>query len=209
MRVVWYFDFISPYAYFASLRLDRLPASAQLVYRPVLFAALLNHWEQKGPAEIAPKRVWTYRACVWHAQQHGIAFRLPAAHPFNPLPYLRLCLAAGVTPGAVRLIFDALWTTGCDPADASVVQHLAAQLNVDVDRLGDRTVKDALRTGTEDALQAGVFGVPTLQIGGELFWGNDALEFAATYLTDPTLLDSSEMRRAALLPVGVARFGST
>lgn len=205
MSAFWYFDFISPFAYFACLRLGRLPASLQLVYRPVLFAGLLNHWGQKGPAEIVPKRVWTYRACVWHAHQHGIAFRFPAVHPFNPLPYLRLCVAAGTTPQAVRVIFDALWTTGCDPAEASVIQALTARLDVDPKRLHDATVKDALRAATQEAASSGVFGVPTLRLGEALFWGDDALDFALAYLADPTLLDAPEMQRASRLPVGVSR----
>lgn len=209
MRVQWYFDFISPYAYFSSLRLGQLPAGTELDYRPVLLAGLLNYWGQKGPAELAPKRVWTYRACLWHAQRHGIAFRLPAAHPFNPLPYLRLCVAAGVTPQSVRTVFDALWTTGCDPADAAVVRQLAERLHVDMGRLADVQIKDALRSGTQDAIQAGVFGVPTLQIGAELFWGNDAFEFATAYLADPAVLAADELQRAATLPVGVARPGAT
>ncbi|MET0986425.1 MAG: 2-hydroxychromene-2-carboxylate isomerase [Steroidobacteraceae bacterium] len=208
MRVQWYFDFISPYSYFASLSLQRLPASVEVVYRPVLFAGLLSHWGQKGPAEIASKRLWTYRSCVWHARQHGIAFRMPAAHPFNPLPYLRLCVSAGVTPASVRTLFDALWTTGCDPADAGVLKALAERLQVDLDRLADPTVKESLRVSTDEAVQAGVFGVPTLRIGQELFWGNDGLDLALAYLGDPTLFDSPEMRRAAHVPVGVARPGT-
>lgn len=208
MRVQWYFDFISPYAYFASLSLQRLPASVEVVYRPVLFAGLLNHWGQKGPAEIAPKRLWTYRSCVWHARQQGIAFRMPAVHPFNPLPYLRLCLAAGVTATSVRTLFDALWTTGSDPADAGMLEALAARLRVDPARLADPTVKELLRESTQEATQAGVFGVPTLRIGQELFWGNEGLDLALAYLADPTLFDGAEMQRAAHIPVGVARPGT-
>jgi hypothetical protein len=93
----WYFDFISPYAYLGLMRLRELPQDLEIRYRPVLFAGLLNHWEQKGPAEIAPKRSWTYRSCTWWASAHGIPFRFPAAHPFNSLPYLRLAIAAGST----------------------------------------------------------------------------------------------------------------
>jgi 2-hydroxychromene-2-carboxylate isomerase len=208
MRATWYFDFISPYAYFASLRLPQLPGDIDLEYRPVLLAALLNHWGQKGPAEIAPKRVWTYRACVWHAQRQGIAFRLPAAHPFNPLPYLRLCFAAGVTLHSIRTIFEALWTTGCDPADQNVLRRLTEQLGVDVGRLAEPSVKEALRASTEEAVQAGVFGVPTLRIGDELFWGDDGLPFALAYLENPALFDSEEMKRAVTLPIGVVRSGA-
>src|SRR5262245_46260764 len=100
----WYFDFISPYAYIASHGLGEL-GEVRIRYRPVLFAALLKIWNNKGPAEIAPKRQWTYRWCTWNASRLGIPFRFPAAHPFNPLPWLRLSIAAGNTPEAVRRIF--------------------------------------------------------------------------------------------------------
>ena len=70
----WYFDFISPYAYFAFLRLDELPPGIEVRLRPLLFAGLLNHWGQKGPAEVGPKRVWTYRSCLWQARQDGVPF---------------------------------------------------------------------------------------------------------------------------------------
>ena len=154
--VDWYFDFISPYAYFGWPLLKGLPAEAEVRYQPILLAGLLNHWGQKGPAEIPPKRVWTYRACVWWAKQHGVPFRMPAAHPFNSLPYLRLCIAAGNTPTAIQTIFEALWTTGADPADPGTLAALVAQLGVPPERLAEAGVKEALRANTAEAVQRGV-----------------------------------------------------
>lgn len=201
----WYFDFISPFAYIGLARLGRLSQKLDVRYRPVLFAGLLNHWEQKGPAEIAPKRVWTYRWCTWWAAQQGIAFRSPAVHPFNPLPYLRLAVASGNTPRAIRLIFEAIWTTGADPADEQAFAELARSLDVDPLRLGDQAIKDALRLETDQAVSRGVFGVPTLIVDGELFWGADAMDFVEAYLDDPGIIATDEMKRAATLPVGASR----
>jgi 2-hydroxychromene-2-carboxylate isomerase len=208
VSVTWYFDFISPYAYFGSLSLNRLPAGTALSYQPVLFAGLLNHWGQKGPAEIPPKRVWTYRSCIWWAEQHAVPFRMPAAHPFNSLPYLRLCIAAGATARAVHTIFAALWTTGVDAADPAVLQQLAQELQIDAAQLLDAELKRSLRVATDRAVTHGVFGVPTLRVEDELFWGNDAVDFATAYLTNPGVLATPEMQRAAALPVGAARPGS-
>ena len=206
--VVWHFDFVSPYAYFGLHALVRLPESIQLQYRPILFAGLLKHWGQKGPAEIAPKRKWTYRACIWHARRNQIPFRMPAAHPFNSLAFLRLAIAAGNTPAAIQTIFRALWTTGANPADQSVIERLANQLSVPLERLADSRVKDELRENTERAVQSGVFGVPSLQIGDEVFWGSDAAEFATAYLENPGILDE-QMQHADTLPIGASRPGST
>src|ERR1700722_13810178 len=164
--VVWHFDFISPYAYLGLHALRRLPEGTQIQYRPVLFAGLLNHFGQKGPAEIAPKRKWTYRSCLWLARQNQIPFRMPAAHPFNPLGFLRLAVAAGSTPAAIEIIFRTLWTTGLNPGDALIIEGLAGQLGVPMERLSDARVKDELRENTESAAQSGVFGVPSLSVGG-------------------------------------------
>jgi 2-hydroxychromene-2-carboxylate isomerase len=205
-RVSWYFDFISPYAYFGLHTLERLGvAEAEIDYQPVLLAALLNHWGQKGPAEIPSKRIWTYRACIWWARQNNIPFRVPSPHPFNPLPYLRLCIAAGNSAQAIRTIFDGLWTSGVDPADPGAIASLAASLNVPLERITEPGVKSALRESTERAVQKGVFGVPTFAIDGHLFWGDDSVEFAAAYLRDPAIMQTREMKLIDTLPIGVSR----
>ena len=105
---LWYFDFVSPFAYICLHRLKELPADLRIEYRPVLFAGLLGHWGQKGPAEIASKRRYTYRWCNWWAQRLAIPFRFPAGHPFNPLHHLRLAIACGSTPEVVRRKNDEL-----------------------------------------------------------------------------------------------------
>ena len=205
-NAVWYFDVISPFAYLHLTRFRELPEDLAITYKPVLFAGLLNHWGQKGPAEIPSKRRWTYRACQFWADSHGVPFRFPAGHPFNPLHYQRLILACGSTPESVRRVFDYVWTTGADPADEKGFAALARSLGIgDLAALGSPEVKDALRRNTEEAAAAGVFGVPTFLMNGEIFWGNDSVEFFKACLADPTILASAEMRRIAALPISAAR----
>ena len=199
----WYFDFVSPYSYLALHRLREF--SEPLVYKPVLFAGLLNHWGQKGPAEIPAKRRWTYRSCVWEAKRLGVPFRFPAAHPFNPLPHLRLALAVGCTPQAVKTIFDFVWTTGEDAADAARFEKLCQQLGADPSQRPQ--VKDLLRKNTDEAMARGVFGVPSFVIDGEVFWGADSVEFAKAFLADPRVLDNDETRRLDALPASAIRRG--
>lgn len=200
-----YFDFVSPYSYIAFKRLHELPQGLSVELKPVLFAALLDHFGQKGPAEVPVKRRWTYRWCTWWAKSLGIPFRFPASHPFNPLHHLRLAIAAGTTPDAVGRIFDAIWTTGAEAADPKAFAALAQALGVDAARLGAPEVKDALRRNTEEAAAHGVFGVPTFEADGELFWGADAIGFVNAFLADPSVLGNDEMRRVDALPVGAAR----
>jgi 2-hydroxychromene-2-carboxylate isomerase len=203
--LTFYFDFVSPYSYIAFKRLHELPAGVEVRLEPVLFAGLLGHFGNKGPAEIPEKRRWTYRWCTWWAGELGIPFRFPASHPFNPLHHLRLALAAGPSRENVGRIFDAIWTTGAEASDAAAFTRLLEQLGVDPARVAAPEVKAALKTNTESAAARGVFGVPTYEVDGERFWGADALGFVQAFLADPAALRNEEMRRADGLPVGAAR----
>ncbi len=204
-HVDWYFDFISPYSYLCLHRFKELPGGVSLRMRPVLFAGLLNHFGQKGPAEVPAKRLWTYRWCTWWAKELGLPFRFPALHPFNSLHHLRLSLAAGGTEKAIRAIFDDLWTTGADASDPARFRALASSLEVSEARLAAQGVKDALRRNGDDAIAQGVFGVPSFVADGEVFWGADSIDFLNAFLADPAVLRNDEMKRVANLPVGAAR----
>ena len=81
----------------------------------------------------------------------------------------------------------------------------AGRARYPAEALESDATKAALRANTDAAIAAGVYGVPTLSIGGELFWGNDAFDFALAALHDPTLLQDDEMVRVTELPVGLQR----
>ncbi len=183
----WYFDFISPYAYLQAQRLQKLRESCELESRPVLLAALLSHWGQLGPAEIAPKREFTYRQVRWLARRQGVALEIPEAHPFNPLKLLRLAIHLGGSDEVVRRLFEFVWRDGHIPENEAAWRALTTELGVvNVDEAIARDeIKRALRANTEAAIAAGVFGVPTIAIDGQLFWGNDATDMARDYLSDP------------------------
>ena len=186
--------------------MHRLPElHADIDFKPVLFAGLLQHWGQKGPAEISVKRKWTYRWCTWWAAELGIPFRFPAEHPFNPLQHLRLALACESRPEAVKRIFDSLWMSGGNAGDPARFQALCRELNVDPAALVDEQIKSLLRRNTEHAVARGVFGVPSFVVDGEVFGGADAVDFVKAFLKDRSLLSSDEMRRLDDLPVGAAR----
>jgi 2-hydroxychromene-2-carboxylate isomerase len=201
VSIDWYFDFVSPYSYIALHRLPELPVP--VTCRPVLFAGLLNHWGQKGPAEIPAKRKWTYRWCTWWAASLGIPFRFPAAHPFNPLPHLRLALACDSRLDAVKRIFASLWMSGAHADDPERFAALCRELGVESSRLVE--FKDRLRENTEEAASHGVFGVPSFVVDGEVFWGADAIDFLKAFLKDRVVLQNDEMRRVDSLPVAATR----
>ncbi len=204
-RLRWYFDFVSPFAWLHWPKVRALKAERPVECVPILFAAVLDARGQKGPAEIPGKREFTYRHALWLARREGVPMRFPPAHPFNPVAALRLCIAAGITDQAIDAIFRWIWAEGRPGDGAGALAPLCARLEVAPERLSDPAVKQALRDGTQTALRAGVFGVPTLEMRGNLFWGNDAHDFALAALRDPALLDDAEMRRLGELPVGARR----
>ena len=203
----WYFDFLSPFSYLQLAEFDRLPPDLEVTYRPVLFAGLLAHWEHKGPAEIPAKRVQTYRWCHWYAARHGIPFRMPPAHPFNPLRPLRLAVAQDAEPALIRALFDAIWAEGRDLSQDEEWQALTGRLGIaDADETIARPeVKEVLRQGTQEAAERGVFGIPTFVIGDEVFWGLDTTDLVLDYLNDPNMLKTGEYARISDLPVAQAR----
>jgi 2-hydroxychromene-2-carboxylate isomerase len=207
MIVDWYFDFVSPFAYLQSERLSSLPARMSVRYRPVLFAALLDAHGQKGPAEIARKRTFTYRFVVWQARKLGIPIKFPHEHPFNPLALLRLAIACDCAPDAVHRIFRFVWRDGRLPDLPIEWAELTHDLRIpDAEaRIASPEVKDALRRNTDEAIARGVFGVPTIAVGDELFWGVDATGMAADYVMAGCRYDDPEYGRVASLPVGASR----
>ena len=209
-HITVYLDFISPYAYLA---FEKLPQALEGIsyaahYKPVLFASFLKHHGQLGPAEIAPKRDWTYRQVQWLAHANGVPLDLPAAHPFNPLALLRLAVACSDDGQPNRYIVETLfhhvWRGGADAADAQRLAALAEHLNPQQD-VGSDPLKQQLRANTEEALSRGVFGVPAFAVDDQLFWGLDALPMLRAYLQGDPWFDGPQWRDVAALPVGIRR----
>lgn len=211
-RIDFWFDSLSPYAWMA---FDRLPdllegLSVEVVYRPLVLGGLLAHWGTKGPAEVAPKRDWTYRQVLWLAQRQGTPLQLPQPHPFNSLALQRLALAsvpAGGTPNrrTVELLFRHVWCRGS--ADPNEPEALAALVQAvgPVRSPQDDAVKAELRDATAQAAAAGIFGVPTLVHAGRAFFGQDALPMLRAALDGEAWFSGPEWDRAAQQPPGLAR----
>lgn len=208
--IYFYFDFISPYAW---LGFDALPRalegiSHRVVHRPVLFAAMLKHHGQLGPAEIPTKRDWTYRQVLWLAHQQGTPLQLPAFHPFNPLGLLRLATACDADGEPSRFvcekIFRHVWCSGLDAGDTTRLAALTVQLNPQHDP-DSPTVKQRLQAHSHKVTAAGVFGVPSFVVDGKVFWGQDALPMLRAYLQGDPWFDGPDWQAPALCGVGVRR----
>ncbi len=206
-HLTFWFDVISPYAYLAFKQLPQAleGLSYSVDYKPVLFAGLLEHWGQKGPAEIAPKRDWTYRQVSWLAKQQGLTLEAPAVHPFNPLPLLRLIVAAGANRRTAEACFDHVWQGGADASDPARLQALLQAVAPLRDPQA-QDVKDELRDQTRHAIERGIFGVPTIECEGKHFFGVDGLPMLAAALRgDPWFSAKGPWDQAGQRPVGVQR----
>jgi 2-hydroxychromene-2-carboxylate isomerase len=181
-QVIFHFDVVSPFAYLAFEQLPEALAGISHVveYRPVLFAGLLKAWGHKGPAEIPAKQAWTYRQVDWLAARAGVPLQLTRPHPYNPLALLRLALAcdeAGRLPNrrVVEAVMHHAWRGGgADPNDPARLAALTAELQPLRDPQSE-AVKAEPKALTEAAIAQGLFGVPSFQAGGRLYWGLDAL----------------------------------
>ena len=211
--LTFWFDPISPYA---CLAFEHLPQALEgcsytVDYRPVLFAGLLGHWGQLGPAEIEPKRAWTFRQVAWHAHRLGIPMDMPAQHPFNPLALLRLGLASAPPAGlpnrrVVELLMRHAWRGGADANDPARLRALHEAVAPQRDPASE-AVKAELRAHTEVAIEHGVFGVPTFELDGRLFWGLDALPMLRAALQADPWFEGPAWDAAAVAPPGVVRGG--
>jgi 2-hydroxychromene-2-carboxylate isomerase len=206
-KLTWYFDFISPFAYLQWHQLKQLPKEIIVEPQPILFAGLLNHWRNVGPAEIAPKRLFTYEHVTWRARKMEIAFQMPPAHPFNPLKALRLCIAAGTTPKAIDNIFQTIWGAGKCFEDSNVLSECSAALGIEnpEQAIAQPHVKQQLIDNTNNAAQHDIFGVPSSRIDGRNFWGLDAFDMLLDYLSNPEWFQSESMKKLHNYPIGIQR----
>jgi 2-hydroxychromene-2-carboxylate isomerase len=194
----FYFDFLSPFAFFAWRELGPLCDKYQLELRahPVVFGKLLDHWGQLGPAEIIPKRDWVSRYCLRYAGLHGFEYNPPKYHPFNPLPALRLSLtevSSGQQLAVIDALFHAGWTQGEDLGELDNLIAILGRSGIDAEgfaeKITEQAVKDALISETSSAIARGVFGVPTMIVCDQLFWGNDQFEHIVLLLEGKDPLD--------------------
>jgi len=190
IRVTFYFDPVSPYAWLASKALGRIEdIGGEIAFQPVLFAGLLNAHGTKGPAEVEAKRRYIFRDVMREATRAGLPFRAPPGHPFNPLQALRMCLAvheAGPRRRFSLAVMAAAWEQGLDIGEVAVLKKVAGECGIDGEALAAQarqaSIKVQLAADTELAIADGVFGVPTFKVGNELFWGADRVHSLLRYL---------------------------
>jgi 2-hydroxychromene-2-carboxylate isomerase len=198
----WYFDYLSPYPYLQLARFHEIPKTVKINPKPVVFAALLNHWGHKGPAEIPAKARQTYLYTHWLAEKRGIPFVGPARHPFNPLPLMRLTLHLGADLQTIRTIYNHIWGEGQDGQSDESLSILAEKLGVtDLETaINNQDIKPQLRANTDEAIARGVYGVPTFFVDEQLFWGDDVTDMFIEFVENPDLFEQAIEKTLHITP---------
>lgn len=216
--VTLYFDPVSPYVWLACDAIAQVEAAgAEVSLQPVLFAGLLHAHGQKGPAEIAAKRDYTFRDVMRQAARQGRRFRGPPGHPFNPLLALRMCTAIATTMPQTALrrfalaLIAACWERGADISDRATLVGIADACALDglalAEAAADPAIKERLAAATAQAIADGVFGVPTFRAGDELFWGADRIDTLRWHLQGHRIDDTLLQEFLARPPLAQRRMG--
>jgi 2-hydroxychromene-2-carboxylate isomerase len=200
----FYFDYESPNAYLAWTQLPTLAESHGCIIEPapILYAGLLDAHGQLGPGEVPAKGRWMSKNVLRKAAILGIPLNPPAFMPFNPLLALRTTLVAagqGEERTLIRALFEAVWVRGLHVSEPAIVERVADEIGLHggalVRQAQTPEIKADLRRRTDEAVSRGVFGVPSMEVDGELFWGYDDFPYLESFLAGKDPLDSREWQK--------------
>lgn len=201
-RLEYHYDFVCPFAFLASLEVERVAKErgATLEYCPMLLGGVFKAigapnvpMEKMGEE----KREWVAKDLSRAARRSGVTLNPPPNHPRRTVLALRAAIATGALARATRALFDAYWLRGEDLEDASRVEAVLDAAGLEgrksVAAASTDAIKDELRTRTERAVALGIFGAPSFRVtgprGSELFYGRDRLAFVARALTPPQTVE--------------------
>lgn len=197
--VVFYFDYLSPYSFLASQRWPAFPELRGARCQPVVFGSILSHYGAKGPGEIPIRRRHGLADVLLLAAFHRIPFRGPPRHPFNSIYALRSTLAVEDPErrhALVRRYFRAAWSEGRDLEDTDVLRACLRDVGIEQDpeaAASDSRVRRTLKTETKRFIERGGFGVPTFEVNGFFFFGQDRMELAAASARGELTLDEAAL----------------
>ena len=210
----FHFDFVSPYAYLAWTQIHALADrhGCTVRSRPTLFAALLNNSGARGPAEIPLRRLYMIKDVLRTARRIGVPLEPPPTHPFNPLLALRVAsldMPEDVRRRVIDALYRAAWAGGGGVESPDLVARALADTGCDVDDVlaaaAEPDAKRRLRGTTDAAIAAGIFGVPTVNVAGELFWGFDALPNLERFLDGKDPISAADIERFLVIRPSATR----
>jgi 2-hydroxychromene-2-carboxylate isomerase len=194
-RLEYFFDYVSPFSYLADSQLPAIAerTGAEIVYRPFFLAGVMQAAKNSPPITVPNKGKYMFADITRWARRYGVEANPNPHFPVNTLHAMRAAVAAlgdRRFPDFHRAMFRAVWAEGRNLADEEVLRAAVDAAGLDgakiVARAKEQEVKDALRRNGEEAVERGAFGAPTFFVGGEMFWGNDRLDFVEEALVSVT-----------------------
>ena len=195
--VEFFFDLGSPAAYLAFRRLPAICEAAQatLHWRPMLLGGVFQATGNQSPVNIPAKGRYLFADLQRFARRHDIPFRQNPHFPINTLTLMRMATGLQLREPHrflpyVEAVYRAIWADGLDMNDPAVVAGVLRQAGFDPEALlalaGDAQVKQRLKDDTQEAVARGAFGAPTFFVDGEMYWGQDRLDFVKEALEADT-----------------------
>jgi 2-hydroxychromene-2-carboxylate isomerase len=190
----FYFDFSSPYGYFASSRIDALAAKhgRSVIWRPILLGVVFKITGQQPLPTIPLKGIYAQHDLVRSARLLGVPYKPPSKFPVSgTAPSRAFYWVSDRDPALAKKLAQALYyayfAEDRDISNPEVTANVAAKHGIDRDQLlqalNDPAVKERLKTEVDAAIERGVFGSPFIVIDKEPFWGSDRLDQVEKWLT--------------------------
>jgi 2-hydroxychromene-2-carboxylate isomerase len=195
-RLEFFFDCSSPWTYLAFHRIEQVATEggAELVWRPILVGGVFNAvntdvYDQRANPTARKLRHYAKDLGDW-ARSYGIAIGSPSVFPVNSVKAMRGALVAldrGRLPAYARAVFEAYWGHDVDISQDSAIGKIAAAVGFDgadfLRELQRAEIKDRLRANTDELIERGGFGSPTMFIDADdMYFGNDRLPLVSEAL---------------------------
>jgi 2-hydroxychromene-2-carboxylate isomerase len=181
-QIEFFYDYMSPFSYLANTQLPALAerTGAEIVYRPALLGATMKATGNSGPLVIQGKGNYNVADFQRWAKRYGVPAKFNPHFPFNSIRLLRAAIAAqiqGRFPAFHSAAFRAIWEEELDPSKEEALHRLLEVAQLDPAWIEGDDIKNRLRANVDEAVSRGAFGAPTFFVNGEMFWGNDRLDF--------------------------------
>jgi 2-hydroxychromene-2-carboxylate isomerase len=192
--VEFYFDLGSPTTYLAYTQLPKICAQtdSRLVYIPILLGAIFKATGNASPATVPAKGRYMFVDLDRYARRYGVPLKFNPHFPINTLMLMRAVTGIQLRyperfEAFIDCLFKAMWVDGRSLDDPATVAAVLSEKAFDPQEVlaltADEEVKAVLKDNTEQALQRGVFGAPSMFVDNQLFFGQDRLDFVVEALS--------------------------